>query len=147
MPRTPAGGATAHYAWDVHGPVPLTLTDGSTSYLYDDAGNPVEQIDTIGTALYYQHDQYGSTRVLTDSTGAVAATYTYDANGNLTGNTGTADTPLRWNGQVQDADTGLYYLRARYYDPQTAQFITVDPLASPIGMKVGSTNANATNTN
>lgn len=81
-------------------------------------------------ALYYGHDQYGSTRLLTDATGAVAATFTYDPYGNLAAHTGTADTPLRWNGQYQDADTGLYYLRARYYDPQTAQFLTRDPLAA-----------------
>src|SRR5207244_9175376 len=41
-----------------------------------------------------------------------------------------ATSSRRWNGQCQDTDTGLYYLRARYYDPQTAQFISVDPLAA-----------------
>jgi RHS repeat-associated protein len=128
--RTPATGTAQHYAWDTRAGVPLMLTDGTASYLYDDNGNPVEQIAAAGTALFYQHDQYGSTRLLTDTTGAVAATYSYDANGNLTNHTGTADTPLRWNGQCQDSDTGLYYLRARYYDPQTAQFTGVDPLAA-----------------
>lgn len=58
----------------------------------------------------------------------MAATYTYDANGNLTAKSGNADTPLRWNGQVQDTDTGLYYLRARYYDAGTGQFISRDPI-------------------
>ena len=77
----------------------LLLTDGSTSYLYDDTGTPVEQVDAAGTALYYQHDLYGSTRLLTSQTGTVAATFTYDAYGNLTGRTGTADTPLDWSGQ------------------------------------------------
>ena len=65
--------------------------------------------------------------------GTVAATFTYDAYGNLSGRTGTADTPLRWNGQNQDTDTGLYYLRARYYDPATAQFLTRDPLEALTG--------------
>jgi len=128
--RTPATGPAQHYAWDTRAEVPVMLTDGTTNYLYDDAGNPIEQIDSTGAALYYQHDQYGSTRLLTDQTGAAAASYTYDANGNLTTKTGTADTPLRWNGQTQDTDTGLYYLRARYYDPATAQFLSVDPLAA-----------------
>jgi RHS repeat-associated protein len=104
------------------------LTDGSLNYIYDDAGNPLEQVDAAGVVLYYQHDQYGSTRLLTNATGAIEATFTYDPYGNLTGRTGTADTPLRWNGQYQDADTGLYYLRARYYDPSTAQFLTRDPI-------------------
>ena len=122
------GASAQHFAWDTHGGVPLVLTDGTTSYLYDDAGTPIEQVDTAGVALYYGHDQYGSTRLLTDATGAVAGTFTYDPYGNLTAHTGTADTPLRWNGQYQDADTVLYYLRARYYDPVTAQFLTRDPL-------------------
>lgn len=121
------GGTTAHYAWDVTTANPVMLTDGSTSYIYDDQNRPLAQISATNSTSYYQHDQYGSTRLLTDATGAVTATFTYDAHGNLTNKTGTADTPLRWNGQYQDAATGLYYLRARYYDPSTAQFLTVDP--------------------
>ncbi|MGM7774737.1 DUF6531 domain-containing protein [Arthrobacter sp. KNU-44] len=131
--RTPATGSAQHYAWDTRAGVPLMLTDGTTSYLYDDTGNPIEHIDGTGNTFYYQHDQYGSTRLLTDQTSAVAASYTYDANGNLTTKTGTADTPLRWNGQAQDTDTGLYYLRARYYDPTTTQFLSVDPLTAATG--------------
>lgn len=123
------GAGHAHYSWDLTSGVPLLLTDGATSYLYNDTGTPVEQIDATGTALYYQHDQYGSTRLLTDTTGTVVAAFSYDPYGNLTGHTGTADTPLRWNGQYQDPGTGLYYLRARYYDPTTAQLLTRDPLA------------------
>ena len=124
------GALTQHFAWDTHASLPLVLTDGTTSYLYDDAGTPIEQVDPAGVALYNGHDQYGSTRLLTDATGAVAATFTYDPYGNLTAHTGATDTPLRWNGQYQDTDTGLYYLRARYYDPVTAQFLTGDPLVA-----------------
>jgi RHS repeat-associated protein len=113
------------------------LTDGAINYIYDDNGNPIEQIDAAGAILYYQHDQYGSTRLLTNSTGAVAASYTFNANGAMTAHTGTADTPLRWNGQYQDSDTALYYLRARYYDPSTAQFLTRDPLEQLTGSAYG----------
>jgi RHS repeat-associated protein len=127
--RTTTTG-TQNFAWDPTSSTPLMLTDGTTSYIYDNNGNPLEQIDTAGVALYYQHDQYGSTRLLTNAAGAIAATYTYTAYGALTTHTGTADTPLRWNGQYQDSDTGLYYLRARYYNPATAQFLTRDPLAA-----------------
>lgn len=127
---SPASGPAQTYTWDTNQPVPLMLSDGSTSYIYDAAGNPVEHIDASGAVLYYQHDQYGSTRLLTDGSGNVAATYIFDPNGNLTQKTGMADTHLLWNGQLQDADTGLYYLRSRYYDPNTAQFLSVDPLAS-----------------
>ncbi len=75
-------------------------------------------------------DQLGSTRLLTSSTGAVTGTYTYDPWGNTTSHTGTATTPLLYAGQYQDPATGFYYLRNRYYDPATAQFLTIDPAVS-----------------
>lgn len=61
-------------------------------------------------------------------TGTVTATYTYDAYGKVTKTTGTATTPLRYTGGYADTETGLTYLINRYYDPATAQFLTVDPL-------------------
>ncbi len=53
-------------------------------------------------------------------------------------------TPLRWAGQYQD-QTGLYYMQARYYDPQTAQFLTSDPLAPLTGQPYSYTGANPVN--
>ena len=64
--------------------------------------------------------------MLSSSTGVNEATFTYDAYGNQTGLTGTATTPLGYDGQYTSSDTGLIYLRARVYDPSTAQFLTVD---------------------
>jgi RHS repeat-associated protein len=123
-----AGSTTQRFAWDISGELSLLLSDGTMSYLYDDNGTPLEQIDSAGTALYYQHDQYDSTRILSSNSGSVVATFSYDPNGNLTGHTGTADSPLRWNGQYQDSNVGLYYLRGRYYDPTSAQFLSRDPI-------------------
>ncbi len=80
--------------------------------------------------LYLHHDQQGSTRLLTGSTGKTEATYTYDAYGNKTGSTGTSTTPMGYDAQYTNADTGLIYLRAREYDPATAQFLSVDPDAA-----------------
>jgi RHS repeat-associated protein len=74
------------------------------------------------------HDQQGSTRLLTGSTGKTEATFTYHAYGNTTGTTGTAKTPLGYDAQYTSSDTGLIYMRARVYDPKTAQFLSVDPL-------------------
>ena len=65
--------------------------------------------------------------MLTGSTGAVEGAFTYDAYGNLTGSTGTASTPLGYDGQLTNSDTELIYLRARTYDPGTGQFLSVDP--------------------
>ncbi len=90
-----------------------------------------EQINnSTGTVTYLHHDQAGSTRLLTGSTGTVTGSTTFDAYGNKTGSTGTSTTPLGYDGQLTSSDTGLIYMRARTYDPATAQFMSVDPLQS-----------------
>ncbi len=100
-------------------------TGSATTYGYDQTGNliSVERPKECEVA----DDQQGSTRVITGTTGAVEGTYTYTPYGNLTGHTGAATTPLGYDGQYTSTDTGLIYLRARVYDPATAQFLTVDP--------------------
>ena len=91
---------------------------------------PVEQINnSTGTVSYLHHDQQGSTRLLTGSTGTVTGKCTYGAYGTPTCE-GTATTPLGYDGQYTSTDTGLIYLQARVYDPATAQFLTVDPAVS-----------------
>jgi RHS repeat-associated protein len=121
-------GTTKFFAWDVSGSLPLLLTDGTNSYIYGPSGLPLEQISSGGTVLYLHHDQQGSTRMLTGSTGTVEGKSTYDAYGNLSASSGTATTPLGYDGQYTNSDTGLIYLRARAYDPATAQFMSADPL-------------------
>jgi RHS repeat-associated protein len=113
--------------------LPLLLTDGATSYIYGPDQLPLEQISATGTVSYYHHDQLGSTRALTDSNGHPTNTYNYDAYGNLQGTTAAAaaaTNPLLYAGQYTDPESGLQYLRARYYDPATGQLITSDPLTS-----------------
>ena len=122
------GGSTSYFAWDRTSSLPLLLSDGTNSYIYGPRNLPIEQIDSSGNATYYHHDQLGSTRLLTNSTGNTAATFDYNAFGNLTSSTGSATTPLGYAGQYTDPETGLQYDQARYYDPQTGQFISRDPL-------------------
>jgi RHS repeat-associated protein len=86
----------------------------------------VEQISSGGTATYLHHDQAGSTRLLTGSAGTVTGKCTYSAYGTPTCE-GTTTTPLGYDAQYTNTDTGLVYMRARTYDPSTAQFLTVDP--------------------
>jgi RHS repeat-associated protein len=68
--------------------------------------------------------------IYTDQSGGVVATYAYDAYGQPTASTGSVANPFRYAGQYRDAESGLYYLRARYYDPATQQFLTRDPLVA-----------------
>ncbi|HXB65962.1 MAG TPA: RHS repeat-associated core domain-containing protein [Solirubrobacteraceae bacterium] len=122
-------GSTSYDAWDMSEELPLLLSDGTNSYIYGPGDFPIEQINnTTSTVTYLHHDQAGSTRLLTGSTGKTEATFTYGPYGELTGSTGTATTPLGYDGQYTSSDTGLIYLRAREYDPKTAQFLSVDPL-------------------
>jgi RHS repeat-associated protein len=97
------------------------------------------------TTLWYFHDQNGSTRALTNSTGTVSGTYSYTPYGGVTSHTGTATTPLQFTGQYTDAESGLVYLRARYYDPGTTQFLTRDPLVAQTHSAYGYVNGNPLN--
>ena len=63
---------------------------------------------------------------LTDAAGTVVATYDYDAFGNHIATTGSVVNPYRYAGYRWDAETGLYYLNARYYAPGVGRFISRD---------------------
>jgi len=126
-------GTTSYLAWDVVEGLPLILNDGTNNYIYGPGGLPIEQITSSGTITYLHHDQAGSTLLITGSTGATEGSYTYDAYGNQTGHTGTATTPLGYDGQYTSSDTGLIYLRAREYDSSTAQFLSRDPFLALTG--------------
>jgi RHS repeat-associated protein len=60
-------------------------------------------------------------------------TYSYDPYGNPTGSTGGITQPFGYAGEYTDQETGMVYLRARYYDPGTGQFLNRDPIESVTG--------------
>jgi RHS repeat-associated protein len=88
----------------------------------------LEQIDGSDYAYFYHHDQIGSVRAIANSSGTVQNTYDYDAYGKVLTTTGTLQNPFGYTGEYTDGESGLVYLRARYYDPATQQFLTVDPM-------------------
>src|SRR6202166_2046285 len=53
--------------------------------------------------------------------------YTYDSFGKLTASTGSLVNPFQYTGREFDTETGLYYYRARYYDPSVGRFASLDP--------------------
>jgi RHS repeat-associated protein len=58
----------------------------------------------------------------------------YDSFGNITAQSNSAYQPLfGYTGQMWDANVGLYYYRARWYDPHTGRFISQDPLSFAAG--------------
>jgi RHS repeat-associated protein len=128
-----SGLSTRQFVWDRSAALPLLLDDGTNSYLYGPGDLPIAQINAGEEPTYLHHDQLGSTRLLTDEAGETAASFTYSAYGQPVARTGIATTPLGYAGQYTDPDTGLQYLRARFYDPATAQFLTKDPIAALTG--------------
>lgn len=126
-------GSAEAFTWDVSQQLPVLLQDGGTSYVTGPGGLPLEQVSSGGSVLYYHQDELGSTRALTDQSGAVQATYAYDAYGQVTSTTGSVSNPLTFAGGFSDSESGLLYLRARYYEPSTGQFITRDPLTAATG--------------
>lgn len=126
---------------------------GTTNFLYDgmDVGaNVIEEMDSSGNVLarytqspaidqplaelrsgatsYYQQDALSSVTSLSNGTGALAKTYSFDSFGTLTASTGTLTNSFQYTGREFDSETGLNYNRARYYNPIAGRFISEDPL-------------------
>jgi RHS repeat-associated protein len=84
----------------------------------------IRQTDENGD-LYFTSDHLGSTATLTDGNGDELENISYDSFGK---SEGSGLTRYTYTGREFDADTGLYYYRARWYDPQIGRFISEDPI-------------------
>jgi RHS repeat-associated protein len=124
-------------------------TTTTTNYLYD-GSNAVEDVDQSGsliaryaqtqnideplaeqrsgTTSYYEADGLGSVTSLTSSAGAIANTNTYDSFGKVTASTGSISNRFQYTAREFDSESGLYFYRARYYDPGLGRFSREDPL-------------------
>ncbi|MFB8798280.1 MAG: putative Ig domain-containing protein [Microcoleus sp.] len=145
--QTPAG-ENISYAYDADGVrVSKTVNGVTTEYLVDsnrDYSQVLEErvndaliasyvygLDLIsqerGNAdSYYLVDGLGSTRGLTNASGVVTDTYSYDAFGNLIVSASATANNYLFAGEQFDPNLGDYYLRQRYYDPETGRFTRRD---------------------
>ena len=100
-------------------------------FIYDNNGKPYA-FYYDGTLYYYITNLQGDVIRIIDTAGATICTYTYDAWGRLL-NSSTNQifkaNPIRYRGYYYDAETGLYYLGSRYYDPAVKRFINADDAA------------------
>ena len=111
-----------------------TVIDGTNTtyieYFYDNYGPYGFSID--GTFYYYVKNLQGDVTQIRDTSNNLKASYIYDAWGkvlsvteNTTNNIG-AKNAIRYRGYYYDTESNLYYLNARYYDPQIKRFISAD---------------------
>jgi len=151
---TVAGGATpvlsALYRYDALGRRIAKVVNGvSTRFVYDnedivgevDAANAVTALYTHGPGIdeplaigrptgtfLFHADGLGSITTLTNTSGAPVRSYTYDSFGRIVGQTGTVANFYTYTGRELDPESGLFYYRARYYDPTIGRFLQEDPL-------------------
>ena len=110
-------------------------------YLYDASGNPIgmqyrNTLYDMGAYdnFWFEKNLQGDIVAVYNAAGTKLISYTYDAWGNFTTtyyNNCTAShhanlNPFRYRGYYYDAETGLYYLQSRYYDPVIGRFINPD---------------------
>jgi len=151
----PSAAFTSTYRYDGLGRRTEKVANGQTKrYIYDgedilleyDGTNTLQARYTHGPGIdepiavtkgsstfFYHQDGLGSVTDLTDSAGATAKSYAYDAYGNILESPGTLDQPYTYTGREFDAESGLYYYRNRYYDSKTGRFFQKDPIGFESG--------------
>jgi len=125
------GGTRTNYLLDKQRPYAQILEEqdinGDLIASYTYGQSRISRHSPQGTT-YYHSNYIGSVYGLTDANENVVAYYDYDSWGNKTGNIGqqAVSNPFRFAGEQLDEETGMYYLRARYYDPSVGRFVTKD---------------------
>jgi RHS repeat-associated protein len=133
------GGTTTQYLIDYLNPTGLPqiveeISVGAVQRSYSYGLRRISQdLVVLGAIVpsFYGYDGHGDVRLLTNASGAVTDRYDFDAYGNLITATGTTPNVFGYQGEQFDAETGFYYLRARYYNPASGRFISVDPILGP----------------
>ena len=144
--------ATEHYFID-RGQIAF-VTDGNGNetfhYLYGIDVDAVLAQDSSTGMLWSLADRLGSIDILTDEDGNVVDRRTFDSFGRVLDETNpSVSFRYGYTGRELDLESGLYYYRARYYDPEVGRFISVDPLGFGAGdtnlyRYVGNNSTNAT---
>jgi RHS repeat-associated protein len=132
-----AGGTTTTYLVDDLNPtgyaqVVEELVGGTVQRTYTYGHDLISQnrlVSATWTPSYHLADGLGSVRTLSDASGSTTDSYTYDAFGTAIATTGSTPNRYRFTGEQFDADLGLYYLRARYYNQGSGRFLSRDTLA------------------
>lgn len=82
----------------------------------------------VDQTFYYHQDGRMNVVALTNSSGQIVQTITYDAYGRPSFQQNAVANPYLFAGRRYDAETGWYYYRARFYDPVRGRFLQRDPI-------------------
>ncbi len=127
-----------HYDYDAEGLRARKVTSETTkNYYYDNSGRIVAEANgqgqvtaqniwgnkilarKIGSNMYYYlTNGHGDVVQIVDENGNIVNSYNYDEWGNILNQTEQISNPIKYAGEYYDEESGLYYLRARYYDAQ-----------------------------
>jgi RHS repeat-associated protein len=135
-------GVQTNYLIDPNGVLPQVLAEMDENnnliafYVYDGAGL-VAKVTPASEYYFYHYDGVGSTVAITDSSAQIVNAYAYSPYG-LVGAQETITNPFTYVGRfgVMAESHGLYYMRARYYDPEVGRFINKDPIGYAGGMNL-----------
>ena len=129
--------STGTTKYSMHGRNLVHLTNGSDSlHFFYDAQNKPAIVEFNGAAYAYLYNQQDNIIGLVDNAGVQVVSYSYDAWGKIINTTGSlANTlgklnPFKYRAYIYDEETGLYYLRSRYYNPDLCRFINADDVES-----------------
>jgi RHS repeat-associated protein len=124
-------GTITKYVYDASGNLLAEADAGNTITRYYIYGQGLLAMVTPADELYcYHFDAIGSTIAMTDDSQQVVNAYAYTPFGIITNKQEAIAQPFTFVGQhgVMTEPNGVYYMRARYYDPQNGRFISQDPL-------------------
>ncbi|OTW81184.1 type IV secretion protein Rhs [Bacillus thuringiensis serovar cameroun] len=126
-------GQVTRYFYDGDSINPLYEADGNgkvlRQYVYNKDGVRLA-MKIQDQSVYYHYNPRGDVITMTDKDGQIVASYEYDAWGNVLKSEATgiaADNPFGYAGYMYDKEIGMYYLIARYYNPDHGVFLSVDP--------------------
>ena len=124
-------GVTTNYTLNGKNVVHMTQGSHDLHFFYDAQGKP-GMVTYNDVDYFYVYNLQGDVVALIDANGTQVVEYVYDAwgypiskTGSLAATIGTLN-PFRYRGYVYDEETGLYYLRSRYYNPVWKRFVNSD---------------------
>ena len=124
-------GTVTNYNYQGSALISQVTGNDTLLFSYDAAGNVVA-VNYNGIYYYYVRNGQNDIIRLIDGDNNTVVEYAYDSWGTPLSTTGTlastlgAQNPFRYRGYVYDAETGLYYVTSRYYDPEIGRFINAD---------------------